>query len=481
MLGKVRVGVVCAIGTLLSGLVSSGQSLPNLFPFANATGVLETYNTKEQGPIDLTGPFFQSLGTNGRSCASCHQPAQGWSISGEEVKARFERTQGLDPIFRTNDGSTCDHNIDTSTVGGRRKAYSLLINKGLIRVALQVPANAEFQVVSVVNQYGCGDPSTLSMYRRPLPSTNLRFLSTLMWDGRESSTQTGTQKITFATNPDDLLADLAHQSVDATNGHAQGSTLLTAKQQKDIVDFEMSLATAQAFDFKAGALNGNGATGGPVTLGTQTMQAFFVGINDPLGGNPHHTSFTPVIFNLFDAWAKSHSDNENDDHEKGEDQSNWRARIVRGQALFNSKPINITGVAGLNDDLKRPFIAGTCGTCHDSPNVGNHSVSVPLNIGVGDVNSPLDVSYLPTITLQNKITHEFKTTTDPGRALISGQWQDVGRLKGPVLRGLSSRAPYFHNGSADSLGDVIDFYNKRFNIGFTPREKIDLIAFLSAL
>jgi cytochrome c peroxidase len=104
-----------------------------------------------------------------------------------------------------------------------------------------------------------------------------------------------------------------------------------------------------------------------------------------------------------------------------------------------------------------------------------------LNIGVGDLTSPLDVSYLPVITLQNRTTHEIKTTTDPGRALVTGLWKDVGRLKGPILRGLASRAPYFHNGSADSLSDVVEFYNTRFNIGFTPQEKKDLIAFLSAL
>jgi cytochrome c peroxidase len=476
---KIRVAVVCAIGVLFGGLTVSGQSLPNLFPFPNAAGLLETYNTN--GPIDLTGPFFQSLGTNGRSCGSCHRPGQGWSISADEVRARFEMTQGLDPIFRTNDGSNCDQNIDTSTIGGRRKAYGLLINKGLIRIAIQAPPNAEFRVVGVMNQYGCGDPSTLSMYRRPLPSTNLRFLSTVMWDGRESSAQTGTQKITFATNPGDLLADLAHQSVDATNGHAQATTPLSPQQQQAIVTFEMSLATAQAFDFKAGALNGHGATGGPVTLGVQTIPAFFVGINDPLGENPHGTPFTPVIFNLFDAWVKPQSHDKKDDDGEGDDQASRRARIVRGETLFNSKPINITGVAGLNDDLNLASIPGTCGTCHDSLNVGNHSVSAPLNIGVGDVNSPLDVSYLPVITLQNKTTHEIKVTTDPGRALISGLWKDIGRLKGPILRGLASRSPYFHNGSADSLGDVIDFYNKRFNIGFTPQEKKDLIAFLNAL
>jgi hypothetical protein len=243
----------------------------------------------------------------------------------------------------------------------------------------------------------------------------------------------------------------------------------------------MALSTAQAIDYRAGALNANGATGGPTNIDAHTMPAFFIGINDPLGGNPHGTPFTPVIFNLYDAWANLVSHDNEDRDEGGDDSSSRRASILRGQTLFNSKPINITGVAGLNDDLNLASIAGTCGTCHDSPNVGNHSVSAPLNIGVGDVNSPLDVSYLPVITLQNKTTHEIKTTTDPGRALITGLWKDVGRLKGPILRGLPSRAPYFHNGSANSLRDVIDFYNKRFNIGFTDQEKKDLIAFLSAL
>jgi hypothetical protein len=330
----------------------------------------------------------------------------------------------------------------------------------------------------VANRYGCGSTSTLSMYRRPLPSTNLRFLSTVMWDGRESSTQTGTQKITYPTNPGDLLADLAHQALDATNGHAQGSAPLTAQQQQAIVNFEMALSTAQAYDYHAGFLNAAGATGGPVAIAEQTTPAFFIGINDPLGGNPHGNAFTPVIFHLFDAWASSQSNRFDRDDD---DPPDARARIARGQALFNSKPIQITGVAGLNDDLNVATIPGTCGTCHDSPNIGNHSVSAPLNIGVGDLDSSLDLSYLPVFTLRNRTTHEIKLTTDPGRAMITGAWKDVGRLKGPVLRGLASRAPYFHNGSAGSLSDVIDFYEHRFHIGLTPQEKRDLIAFLNAL
>ena len=467
------------IVSLLATLAANAQPLPNLFPFPNSSGFVATASLNNQ-PINLSGPFFQSLGTNGRSCSSCHVAAEGWSISAAEVKARFELTQGLDPIFRANDGSNCDHNIDTSTLAGRRSAYSLLLNKGLIRIALPLPANAEFSVVSVSNPYGCGDLATVSMYRRPLPSTNLRFLSTVMWDGRESSTQTGTLKIAPGTNPEDLRADLAHQSVDATTGHAQGTRVLTPEQQQAIVNFEMGLATAQIYDYGAGLLNANGASGGPLAIAAQTMPAFYVGINDPLGGNPRGVPFTAVIFNLFDAWMPQPSLHGHSDQGGGDAQLR-RASIARGQALFNSKPIQITEVAGLNDDLNQAVIPGTCGTCHDSPNIGNHSVSAPLNIGVADVNSPLNVSYLPVITLRNNATHEIKITTDPGRAMITGLWKDIGRLKGPILRGLASRAPYFHNGSADSLGDAVDFYDKRFKIGFTAQEREDLIAFLSTL
>ncbi len=457
------VSALIAIGLMTT--TARSQSLPNLLPLRNPSGWLETYNVNN-APISLTGAFFQSLGTNGRSCASCHVPSEGWTVSASGVQLRFLLTQGLDPIFRTNDGSNCDQNIDTFTVQGRHQAYSLLLSRGLIRVALPAPADAEFTVQSVINPYGCNDTSTLSMYRRPLPATNLNFLSTLMWDGRES-TPPSTQKITY---PDigQLLADLAHQAVDATTGHAQGA-VPTPSQIQDIVSFETALRTAQAIDNRAGFLNRSRATGGPVALASQE---FFIGINDSFpasfGFNPTGAPFNPNIFNLFDAWKNS--------------RLNARASIARGQSVFNSKPITISGVAGINDVTGLPAsFTGTCGTCHDSPNVGHHSVSAPLNIGVADVNSPLDVSYLPVFTLLNNTTGETVQTTDPGRALITGKWADIGKVKGPILRGLASRAPYFHNGSAATLADVILFYEMRFNIGFTPQEKADLIAFLNSL
>jgi cytochrome c peroxidase len=65
--------------------------------------------------------------------------------------------------------------------------------------------------------------------------------------------------------------------------------------------------------------------------------------------------------------------------------------------------------------------------------------------------------------------------------MLTGKWADIGKFKGPILRGLAARAPYFHNGSAATLMDVVDFYDSRFDIGMSSRQKSDLVAFLSAL
>jgi hypothetical protein len=500
-------GALLIAGTF-AGVAGLSGNLPTLIPngalFGNPNGASQTYSTNGKG-IDLTGPFFQSLGSNGRSCASCHQPSDGMSVSAANVQQRFALTQGLDPIFRTNDGSNCDHSIDVSTLAGRSTAYSLLRTRGLIRIAIAVPASADYQVVSVNNPYGCNEADVISMYRRPLPSTNLRFLSAVMFDGRESSALTGTRKITYAQPPhnlDNLRFDLAHQSVDATVGHAQGDgSRPTPAEQQQIVDFEMALATAQIIDNFAGRLDTHGATGGSLPL---TTQPFFISINssvDPLapgveppGGlvTPGDGQFTSAIFNPFDAWASMPA-------------SSPRAAVARGQAIFNSKSINIAGVAGINDPVAAgglgagddPPLPGTCGTCHDTPNVGNHSFPTPLNIGTGDPDPSnfsvnlggLDIRYLPSITVCELDlstnppipTNNCKTTTDLGQALIDGKFAHVGKIKGPILRGLSARAPYFHNGSAQTLLDVVHFYEHRFGLALTPQEESDLIAFLSDL
>lgn len=493
--------LLLGLGALLALADDSDRFVPRFQEFSDPAGRFANLNLG--GPTDTTtNPFFQDLGSNGRRCVTCHQPSDAFSITPRHIRERFKATQGTDPIFRPVDGANCP-TADVSTLEERREAYSLLLTKGLIRIGIAVPANADYQVVSVYNRYGCNATDVVSVYRRPLPTTNLPFLSAVMFDGRESSPATGTTKILYSNYPNSLLSDLAHQSVDATIGHAQGDgTRPTPEEQQQIVDFETKLFTAQIHDRHAGDLDDDGAKGGPTPLSTQP---FFISVNSSVnfllptfeqpGGlaNPGDGQFTSNIFNLYDKWAQI----EDDEHVAA------RKAVARGEQLFNTLQIPITGVAGINDDVAAgglvaggiPSLQGTCGTCHDTPNVGNHSFPTPLNIGTGDLSPTdpsvnlggLDVRYLPEITVCKKDpttgqpTNNCKTTTDLGQALIDGRFDHIGKIKGPILRGLAGRAPYFHNGSARTLLDAVNFYDTRFDLHLSEQDKDDLVAFLKAL
>ncbi|HEX8177176.1 MAG TPA: hypothetical protein VF543_18960 [Pyrinomonadaceae bacterium] len=88
---------------------------------------------------------------------------------------------------------------------------------------------------------------------------------------------------------------------------------------------------------------------------------------------------------------------------------------------------------------------------------------------------------MPLYTFRNKTTGEIRQLTDAGRGNITGLWNDLGRFKTPGLRGLAARAPYFHNGIAATLEDVVRYYEIHLGFVFTDEERADLVAFLNAL
>jgi cytochrome c peroxidase len=469
--------VAALLGAALVPFLATAQdngAQGSVFDADNDSGKARTVSTSFFPVVASQNPFFLDLGGNGRRCVTCHQPDNNMSVSAAGIQARFDATDGTDPIFRTNDGSNSPL-ADVSTVEARRSAYSMLLTKGLIRVGLPVPADAEFELAAVSDPYGyAGDNANgneLSLFRRPLPTTNLTFLSTVMWDGRETL-QRGSL--------DAIVANLGNQADTAVQTHAQGSGLLGAGTREQILVYELGLYTAQVFDNQAFALDAAGAQGGPEFL---SRKPFIYGGNDPggcdaMGANCSGSNplFDPLVFKQYDAWANLSSDAANP----------ARAAIARGQALFNTLPI-VDGVFGAKG-------SGTCTTCHDTPHAGSHSVPGFLNVGVADPPvSPADggdgmhnrfglpVGDMPVYTLRNKATGGLSVVTDPGRGLVTGLWKDVGRFKPPILRGLAGRAPYFHNGTAATLPDVIHFYNTRFSLGLTDQQKADLVAFLQAL
>jgi len=90
-------------------------------------------------------------------------------------------------------------------------------------------------------------------------------------------------------------------------------------------------------------------------------------------------------------------------------------------------------------------------------------------------------SRLPLYTLTQKGTGDTIKVTDPGLALITHFFENAGYQKPPVLRNLAARAPFFHNGAAKNLNQLVDFYDQNFSIGLSAQEHRDLVAFLEAL
>ena len=131
-----RQRVLLAVGgLLLAGFTLSafaGFRLPNLLPFRDPSGI---FRTLALGPVDLGNPFFKKLGTNDRSCASCHDASEGWSITPPHLQERFQVSEGMDAVFRPVDGANCP-SADVSSLKARYINYSLLLYKGLIRMSL---------------------------------------------------------------------------------------------------------------------------------------------------------------------------------------------------------------------------------------------------------------------------------------------------------------------------------------------------------
>ncbi|MYN44606.1 cytochrome C [Pseudoduganella sp. FT93W] len=467
--------------TALATSLATSLAIDPLQPVSNEAGSALTISST--GSIDSGNPFFQAMG-NGRSCASCHQPDNGWSIGPDKLTARFNGSAGLDPVFRSVDGAVSPL-APTTTLEQKRLAYALLLGKGLIRVGLPLPAAAEFTLASVDDPYHYASAAELSLFRRPLPSTNLKFLSSVMWDSRETaSAGTGANclrnvrpALCFASMDSSLL----HQANDAVRGHAEAARDLSAAQQRAIVDFEQTLFTAQINSASAGSLTAAGALGGPLAL---SHTAYYFGIND-LDAGDYQTGvpFSRDVITLFGAWR-------NLDRPQAAPQRGRppvppsatdvaRAAIARGEQIFNNKGFNISGVAGFNDELRRPLARGSCTSCHDAPGIGSQSVARMFNTGVAAAGRR--TPDLPLYTLRNSATGETIAVSDPGAAMLSGKWKDIARFKVPSLRGLESRSPYFHDGSAASIEQLVKFYDTRFNIGYTAQEAADLAAFLKAL
>jgi len=393
--------------------------LNNNHPFANEGGAAATFSTA--GFVDLQNEFHTPQGTNGRSCGTCHLPESGWSINPCQIEALFAKTAGTAPLFNPLDANSAT--ADVSTPAARRASYSML-RSGLFRRGANLPATAEYTIVAVDDPLHAGGSSTrFEFFRRPLATANFHLALNVGWHSQNGQT---------ATPPP--TAGLTAQAVGNVTGAQQGAPA-SAEVIDAIVTYESQLSFAQLIAHRAGRLDKCGGRGGPELLASQP--------------------FVDAPFDLFDAWAApSH----------GCGSSPHRRQIARGQALFNA-----TNPGG-----------GSCRGCHNAANNGSNVNGTLFDIGASDADKR--EPGMPLYTLLRTSTGEIKQTTDPGRAAAgTGTWATLNRFKVPSMRGLAARAPYFHNGIAKTLLDVVKHYEEKLGFVYTPQEEEDLVAFLNAL
>jgi len=171
---------------------------------------------------------------------------------------------------------------------------------------------------------------------------------------------------------------------------------------------------------------------------------------------------------------------------------------------------------------KKVFIK-KCMSCHNTPNVFNNvsnvaalgngerppnfppmapSVARTFNVGVSERNlhnlrftedlgggnfAPI---VLPLVKNDGTVVN-LTVTFDIGLAATTARYEDIGRFKVPQLRWLASLAPYFHDNSAATIEEVVDYFNspqynnsvdgKLYPIHLNPQQRADLIAFLYIL
>ena len=470
--------------------------------YRNAHGRLGIVNAN--GPVETEGhPFFEPIGVNGRACVSCHQPADGMSLSVASIRQIWQASDGKDPIFAGIDGMNCPN-----LPAGDPESHSLLLERGLFRIALPWPPvdagdraiEPEFTIEVVRDPTGCntdpvygidGERGEVSIYRRPRPAANLRYVSSSGFgvtpfigkNGQLASVDPDTgQPVNMNMMADAREPTLKTQAQSAAHAHLEVSEPLSDEVLEAIREFEMQLYAAQSFSVGAGELD---EPGGPSGLGPRAMAA---GNDGVLGNNT-----TRFVIPMEDAWADLPEGADAAERER----NRFRESVQRGHDVFFFRTFWISdamhiNTVGLGNPIKR-----TCSTCHGMHMTGMDTANGWMDVGT--TNHPWALEppespwaqespVLPLFRLRCRDDlppHPFLGreiyTQDPGRALISGKCEDIGAIVIQQFRGLAARAPYFSNGSAASLRELVDFYDRRFNMRLTEQERIDLVNFLSVL
>ena len=352
------------------------------------------------------------LGGNGRACADCHIPSEGFQLSPATAQARFEamrakQAQGKaanDPLFLPVDAD------DFRVNGENASDFSNLVENGLIRVTMPLPLNVKLIDLATGQPT---DETSVDLWRAVMPVLNVAITGP---DGVAPIWPPGAPRVPImGQDPngpnrqggyqhDARFATLQEQARGALFAHAQISVEPKARLLDDLAAFQMTLFSSRRVKKLA---------------------------NEILSGATTFLDSDPEL---------------NEIERQGKEVFKRACAQCHGGTLHPGGSTPETAIV-------RPIVR-------------YHNIQTPCP-------HPTTDGYLPCpqrlarnartyrITLANGSTQTF-TTSDPGRLLLTGQIADLGVMDTTQLRGISKTAPYFHNNSAATLEEVLDHYDAFF-------------------
>lgn len=119
----------------------------------------------------------------------------------------------------------------------------------------------------------------------------------------------------------------------------------------------------------------------------------------------------------------------------------------------------------------KAFVANGCSACHSGPVFDGPSN--PLGTGF--------YAKFPTFTDSPEVK-KYHLMDDLGRYEVTKKEEDKHRFRVPTLRNIALTAPYFHNGSINSLDETVRVMAKvQLNKDLSDQDISDIVAFLNAL
>jgi cytochrome c peroxidase len=355
---------------------------------------------------------LRDLGANGRACADCHMPSEAFQLSPFVARARFEALMAKrandknadDPLFRPIDADDFRENGDGAS------DFSNLVENGLVRVTMPLPANV--QMIDPATGQPTADTS-VDLWRAVIPVFNVAITGP---DGRLPIWPPAPPRVPIlGLDPngpnrqggyqhDARFATLQEQARGALIAHAQATVEPPAQMLDDLAAFQQTLFSSPGVERLADAI----LSGGPVVdpdpelneLEQQGKIVFNRACGTCHGGSTHPSTSTPET----------------------------------GMA----RPIGIR-YHNIQTACPRPAIDGFA-PC--PPRLARNARTYRITLADG--------------------TFQTVTTSDPGRLLLTGQPGDLGVMDATQLRGISRTAPYFHNNSAATLEEVLDHYDALF-------------------